>query len=50
MTNVLRAPLLEGFEKRASSVIEKCEASRGGYLDVYVRKPIVYTSAAFVDL
>lgn len=36
MTNILRAPLLDGFEQSASSVIEKCEASRGGYLDVYV--------------
>lgn len=36
MTNFLRAPMLEGFEKRAASVLKQCEASRGGYLDVYV--------------
>lgn len=37
MTNVLRAPMLEGFERRAASVLKQCEASRGGYLNVYVR-------------
>jgi hypothetical protein len=36
MTNVLRAPMLEGFEQRAASVLKQCEASRDGYLDVYV--------------
>ncbi|OKL55861.1 hypothetical protein UA08_08881 [Talaromyces atroroseus] len=36
MTNILRAPLLDGFEQSASSVIAKCEASRGSHLDVYV--------------
>jgi hypothetical protein len=36
MTNVLRAPMLEGFERRAASVLKQCEASRGGYLNVYV--------------
>lgn len=36
MTNILRAPMLDGFEQRAASVLNQCEASRGGYLDVYV--------------
>jgi cytochrome P450 len=36
MTNVLRPEMLQGIQDRAMSVAEKCKASMGSYLDVYV--------------
>lgn len=37
MTNILGSSIMEGIRQRAGSVIKQCEASMGGYLDVYVR-------------
>lgn len=36
MTNIIKPEIMEGIEIRANSVIEKCKASAGSYLDVYV--------------
>ncbi|CAL5869093.1 uncharacterized protein PFLUO_LOCUS3321 [Penicillium psychrofluorescens] len=36
MTNILGSSIMEGIRQRAGSVIKQCEASMGGYLDVYV--------------
>ncbi|KAH8692166.1 putative cytochrome P450 [Talaromyces proteolyticus] len=36
MTNVLRAPMLQAIEQRASYVLKKCQESQGSYLDIYV--------------
>lgn len=36
MTNVVRPEMLDGIQKRAMSVVKKCETSVGSYHDVYV--------------
>ncbi|KAB8235121.1 cytochrome P450 [Aspergillus alliaceus] len=36
MTNVVRPEIVQGIQDRAASVVEKCKASLGSYLDVYI--------------
>lgn len=39
MTNVVNQHVAHGIKEKAASVVKKCEASSGTYLDVYVQRP-----------